>query len=276
MVYSTVGCRRTGVRRSQPGWFLFFTTPANLVLIFQSAFESRKLARSVRTVRDDACRAGNAAEMFQTVVVESFWSQQCRQRSRLHSKRCLRVVKPFLTHFPAWPFFSKPFFSTRQYCTVTLNKSLKWKPPPPPPPPVIDGDRTRVVVLACSARSRGMGAANARLRVLLTPRDSCRHFVSKCSHCACSVSRERAVNARSYVKSPPPKKKKHMFYVSLGFNKQTFALGPYFRHTWTHVEQDLFSLYVTVFTKATSALRAKFSSGVGGDNRTQAFVVNAA
>ena len=38
--YSTVGCRRTEGRRSQPGLFLFFTTPANLVLIFRSIFES--------------------------------------------------------------------------------------------------------------------------------------------------------------------------------------------------------------------------------------------
>ena len=67
--------------------------------------------------------------MFRPVGVESFQSQQCHWRSRLHSKRCLRVVKPFLTQFsslgsflfldeiPAWPFFGKPFFGTRQYCS---------------------------------------------------------------------------------------------------------------------------------------------------------------
>ena len=54
--YSTVGCRRTGGRRSQPGSFLFFTTPANLVLILQSVFESRRLACSAHTVCDDARR----------------------------------------------------------------------------------------------------------------------------------------------------------------------------------------------------------------------------
>ena len=54
--YSTVGCRRTGGRRSQPGSFLFFTTPANLVLIFQSVFESCRLACSAHTVCDDARR----------------------------------------------------------------------------------------------------------------------------------------------------------------------------------------------------------------------------
>ena len=54
--YSTVGCRRTGGRRSQPGSFFFFTTPANLVLIFQSVFESRRLACSARTVCDNARR----------------------------------------------------------------------------------------------------------------------------------------------------------------------------------------------------------------------------
>ena len=49
-----------------------------------------------------------------------------------------------------------------------------------------------------------VGAENARSRVLAGLRDSGRHFVSKCSHCACSVSHERGPNARSYVKSPPP------------------------------------------------------------------------
>ena len=51
-------CRvpKNGGRRSQPGSFLFFTTPANLVLIFQSVFESRRLACSAHTVCDDARR----------------------------------------------------------------------------------------------------------------------------------------------------------------------------------------------------------------------------
>ena len=54
-------------------------------------------------------------------------------------------------------------------------------------------------------RAITVGAAeNARPRVLAGPRDSGRHFVSKCSHCACSVSHERGPNARSYVKFPPP------------------------------------------------------------------------
>ena len=58
----------------------------------------------------------------------------------------------------------------------------------------------------CSGALRAItvGAENARSRVLAGPRDSGRHFVSKCSHCACSVSHERGPNARSYVKSPPP------------------------------------------------------------------------
>ena len=53
-------------------------------------------------------------------------------------------------------------------------------------------------------RAITVGAENARSRVLAGPRDSGRHFVSKCSHCACSVSHERGPNERSYVKSPPP------------------------------------------------------------------------
>ena len=61
-------------------------------------------------------------------------------------------------------------------------------------------------VAGCSGAPRAItvGAENARSRVLAGPRDSGRHFVSKCSHCACSVSHERGPNARSYVKSPPP------------------------------------------------------------------------
>ena len=61
-------------------------------------------------------------------------------------------------------------------------------------------------VAGCSGALRAItvGAENARSRVLAGPRDSGRHFVSKCSHCACSVSHEREPNARSYVKSPPP------------------------------------------------------------------------
>ena len=131
-IYSTVGCPRTWGTWSQPRSFLFFKTPANLVLIFQSVFESRWLACSAHTVGNDACRAGNAAEMFQTVELESFHSQQCRRRSRLHSKRCLGVVRLFLQpgvvlifdEIPAWPFFGKPFFGTRQYCSVLFSHLL--------------------------------------------------------------------------------------------------------------------------------------------------------
>ena len=53
--YSTVGCRRTGGRRSQPGSFLFFTTPGNIVLIFQSDFESRRLACTRRRMPGGEC-----------------------------------------------------------------------------------------------------------------------------------------------------------------------------------------------------------------------------
>ena len=72
----------------------------------------------------------------------------------------------------------------------------------------LDDDRTsgRAGGRLCSGALRAItvGAENARSRVLAGPRDSGRHFVSKCSHCACSVSHERGPNARSYVKSPPP------------------------------------------------------------------------
>ena len=68
---STVGCRRTGGRRSQPGSFLFFTTSANLVLIFQSVFESHRLACSAQTVCDDACWAGMRLKRFKP----SKWSR---------------------------------------------------------------------------------------------------------------------------------------------------------------------------------------------------------
>ena len=61
-------------------------------------------------------------------------------------------------------------------------------------------------VAGCSGALRAimMESENARSRVLAGPRDSGRHFVSKCCHCACSVLHERGPNARFYVKSPPP------------------------------------------------------------------------
>ena len=75
----------------------------------------------------------------------------------------------------------------------------------------LDDDRTsgraggRMACCSGALRAITVGAENARSRVLAgPPRDSGRHFVSKCSHCACSVSHERGPNARSYVKSPPP------------------------------------------------------------------------
>ena len=55
---------RSYFSRLQPISFLFL----------QSVFESRRLACSAQTVCDDACWAGNAAETFQTVEVESFRS----------------------------------------------------------------------------------------------------------------------------------------------------------------------------------------------------------
>ena len=66
-------------------------------------------------------RPGWLPEMFRPVDVESFRSQQCRWRIRLHSKRCLRVVMNSIFQpgvvlifrkIPAWPSFG-----TRQYCT---------------------------------------------------------------------------------------------------------------------------------------------------------------
>ena len=54
-------------------------------------------------------------------------------------------------------------------------------------------------VAGCSGalRTITVGAEIARSRVLAGPRDSGRHFVPKCSHCACSVSHERGPIARS-------------------------------------------------------------------------------
>ena len=52
-------------------------------------------------------------------------------------------------------------------------------------------------------RAGGRSWTKMRDRVFLQvagPRDSGRHFVSKCSHCACSVSHERGPNARSYYR----------------------------------------------------------------------------
>ena len=61
-------------------------------------------------------------------------------------------------------------------------------------------------VAGCSGALRliTVGAENARSRVLAGPSDSGCPFVSKCFHCACSVSHERGPNACSDVTSPPP------------------------------------------------------------------------
>ena len=97
--YSTVGCRRTGGRRSQPGSFLFFTTSANLVLILQSVFESRRLACSAQTVCDDACWAWNAAETFQTVEVEAFEVRAVLPKKSSSQQTLFACGEPFLAHF---------------------------------------------------------------------------------------------------------------------------------------------------------------------------------
>ena len=97
--YSTVGCRRTGGRRSQPGSFLFFTTSANLVLILQSVFQSRRLACRVQTVCDEACWAGNAAKTFQTVE-SGIVSKSAMLPKKSSSQQTLFACgEPFLTHF---------------------------------------------------------------------------------------------------------------------------------------------------------------------------------
>ena len=127
-------CRvpKNGGRRSQPGSFLFFTTSANLVLILQSVFGSRRLACSAQTVCDDASWAGNAAETFQTVEVEAFRSPSNAAEEVVFTANALCVwwtvlnsfFQPgsflFLGEIPAWPFFGKPFFGTRQYCTLPV------------------------------------------------------------------------------------------------------------------------------------------------------------
>ena len=97
--YSTVGCRRTGGRRSQPGSFLFFATSANLVLILQSVFESRRLACSAQTVCDDACWAWNAAETFQTVEVEAFEVRAMLPKKSSSQQTLFACGEPFLAHF---------------------------------------------------------------------------------------------------------------------------------------------------------------------------------
>ena len=85
---------RSYYSQRKPILFLFFDSSSSHIA---------KLVACTRYVLDinvaharNACWAGEAAEMFRPVDVESFQSQQCRWRSRLHSKR-LHVVKPFLT-----------------------------------------------------------------------------------------------------------------------------------------------------------------------------------
>ena len=94
--YSTVGCRRTGGTALQPGPFLFFPNLADFVLI-------------------------------SIVLISSAHACTC-----MHNHVHVHVLhqNSFLTHFsslstflnfgeiPAWPFFGKPFFGTRQYCST--------------------------------------------------------------------------------------------------------------------------------------------------------------
>ena len=123
--YSTVGCRRTWGRRSQPTSFLFFTTPANLVPIFQSVFESRWLACSAHTVSDDAWRAGMRLKCFKPSKWSHFEVNNAAEEVVFTANAVWvwRVCSYslgsflFLDEIPAWPFFGKPFFGTRQYCS---------------------------------------------------------------------------------------------------------------------------------------------------------------
>ena len=67
-------------RRSQPGSFLFFTSAPNLVLIFQSVFESHTdIACSAYTVLDvdvarahNACRAAKRLKCFDPLTWSRF------------------------------------------------------------------------------------------------------------------------------------------------------------------------------------------------------------
>ena len=90
-------------RRSQPGSFLFFTTLANLVLIPPLSHIAKLVARtqfSISMLHTHATLAGRRSGWnVSTRDMESFRTQQCLWRSRLHSKRFWRVVKPFLTQF---------------------------------------------------------------------------------------------------------------------------------------------------------------------------------
>ena len=107
---STVGCRRTGVHshslnrscfsRLHPISFLFFDLSSSHIAGSAYKVLNIDVARA-----HNASRAGEAAEMFRPVDVESFRSQQCRWRSRLRSKRCLCVVKPFLNQFSSLGLF---------------------------------------------------------------------------------------------------------------------------------------------------------------------------
>ena len=121
--YSTVGCRRTGGTALQPGPFLFFPNLADFVLISS--------AHLVLISSAHACTC-----MYNHVHVHVL-----HQNSFLTHFSSLSTFLNF-GEIPAWPFFGKPFFGTRQYCkesagltNYTIYRKLQSRRPLSPPPP---------------------------------------------------------------------------------------------------------------------------------------------
>ena len=102
--YSTVGCRRTGGTALQPGPFLFFPNLADFVLISS--------AHLVLISSAHACTC-----MYNHVHVHVL-----HQNSFLTHFSSLSTFLNF-GEIPAWPFFGKPFFGTRQYCIHRFSYS---------------------------------------------------------------------------------------------------------------------------------------------------------
>ena len=97
--YSTVGCRRTGGRRSQPGSFLFFTTSANLVLILQSVFRSRRLLVARKRYVTTHAGRGMRLKHFKPSKWSRFEVRAMPPKKSSSQQTLFACGEPFLTHF---------------------------------------------------------------------------------------------------------------------------------------------------------------------------------
>ena len=139
--YSTVGCRRTGL--DGPSLERFYFSPLQPIsfLFFDpsSSHMAKRVARtrhSISMLHTHATHAwlGKRLKCFDPSKWSRFEVSNAAEKSSSQqtlfasSETALNLVfQPgsffFLDKIPAWPFFGKPFFGTRQYCTPSRHNS---------------------------------------------------------------------------------------------------------------------------------------------------------